>query len=533
MELGTAIALVAFSDQCIKYGTKLVKRCENYKHAQQEAKEFLITIELNWLKTEAQIAFLRSIADTLDEKYLAIQCHILSELEGKLKTATLTLDQLIKSKERGIVLMSAGKKLLYAFKKDSLQVIVEDLEKWQARFDPCWMLIMRLDSRYIDDQLFKETRKPAAAQSQFILTAGEIREAARANLADSPAVEATRLDNNLSNVEVLPYSQVLRAWDSRSSSVLVDRMRCVPFADIEETTKDARKLALILQKVDSKTFGLLKCEGIIEEHENIVDRFGDTRMSPIFNFVFRIPHDIQNPRSLRSILQEAAPYPLNERLDLAKKLAHSVLYVHTARFVHKSIRPETIIIFEDSMSVIGSPFLLGFEKFRPADGQTYMVGDGDWEKNLYRHPKRQGVLPEDQYQMQHDAYSLGVVLLEIGLWSSFVSYLNTHGQNTAVPSNSLSVLQVEEEKHPRRRAYKNKQVLEGLAEQNLPRIIGRKYTDVVLLCLRCLDEGDSAGFELVPARQKLISTSDGVGDDIDIGLQFVHNVLDRIQGISI
>ncbi len=26
------------------------------------------------------------------------------------------------------------------------------------------------------------------------------------------------------------------------------------------------------------------------------------------------------------------------------------------------------------------------------------------------------------YQMQHDIYSLGVVLLEIGLWTSFVTY---------------------------------------------------------------------------------------------------------------
>ena len=91
---------------------------------------------------------------------------------------------------------------------------------------------------------------------------------------------------------------------------------------------------------------------------------------------------MQNPRSLRCLLQEAALHPLNERLDYAKQLAHSVLYIHTARFVHKNIRLETIMVFEDSKSVIRSPFLLGFQKFRPADGQTYMVRDGDWEQNL-------------------------------------------------------------------------------------------------------------------------------------------------------
>jgi len=51
-------------------------------------------------KTEAQIKFLKSIAEALDESYLAMQSRVLSELEGKLKTATLTLDQLIEKEAR-------------------------------------------------------------------------------------------------------------------------------------------------------------------------------------------------------------------------------------------------------------------------------------------------------------------------------------------------------------------------------------------------------------------------------------------------
>ena len=312
-----------------------------------------------------------------------MQCHILSELEGKLKTASLTLDQLIKSREQGIVLMSARKKIFFAFKKDSLQVIVEDLEKWQARFDPCWMLIMRMESRFVDDQLSRETQKPAAAQSQFILTAGGIRDAALANMTNGYSGGMTWLETSLSSVTKLPYSNVLQAWDSQySRCVLLDQMRCMPSADVEQTSKDAQKLANILQKVDSKTFGLLKCQGIIREPKNDQGGCQASQTPPNFNFVFSIPDDVQNPRSLRYLLQEAAPHPLNERLDLAKQLAHSVLYIHTARFVHKNIRPETIMVFEDSKSVIGSPFLLGFQTFRPADGQTYMVGNRDWEQNL-------------------------------------------------------------------------------------------------------------------------------------------------------
>ncbi|CAG8970828.1 hypothetical protein HYALB_00001616 [Hymenoscyphus albidus] len=50
------------------------------------------------------------------------------------------------------------------------------------------------------------------------------------------------------------------------------------------------------------------------------------------------------------------------------------------------------------------------------------LGDETIERNLYRHPSRQGAIPADEFIMQHDIYNLGVCLLEIGLWESFVTY---------------------------------------------------------------------------------------------------------------
>jgi hypothetical protein len=65
---------------------------------------------------------------------------------------------------------------------------------------------------------------------------------------------------------------------------------------------------------------------------------------------------------------------------------------------------------------------MGFENFRPADGNTYLTGDSNWERDLYRHPTRQGLCLQETYKMQHDIYSLGVCLLEIGAYEihSFV-----------------------------------------------------------------------------------------------------------------
>ena len=95
----------------------------------------------------------------------------------------------------------------------------------------------------------------------------------------------------------------------------------------------------------------------------------------------------QNPRSLRNLLRDpkyrdVGPVdPLNHRLDLAKKLASAVFFIHSADFVHKNIRPENIVIFEPRLSdthpdtvkyhqfprALGAPYLVGYDGVRKVD----------------------------------------------------------------------------------------------------------------------------------------------------------------------
>lgn len=142
---------------------------------------------------------------------------------------------------------------------------------------------------------------------------------------------------------------------------------------------------------------------------------------PTFKFVFETPKGMSDHRSLRSILMGGSRVPLNEKFVLAKSLARSVIYVHMSKSVHKNTSPETILLSRDRDGNLGSSFQMGFQSFRFASGMTLLSSDDDWKKNLYRrHPRPQGQKPEDTYKMQHGMYSMGVVLLEIGLWSSFV-----------------------------------------------------------------------------------------------------------------
>jgi hypothetical protein len=94
--------------------------------------------------------------------------------------------------------------------------------------------------------------------------------------------------------------------------------------------------------------------------------------------------------------------------------------VHLHDFVHKNICPETTLCLCKGQEEESSPLvcLVGFQVVRNVDGKTNTTKIGD-KHRLYCHPSLQGVEKTD-YVMQHDIYSLGVCLLEIGLWESML-----------------------------------------------------------------------------------------------------------------
>lgn len=225
---------------------------------------------------------------------------------------------------------------------------------------------------------------------------------------------------------------------------------------------------------------------------------------------------LRNPRSLRDILltppQNVA---LNERFSLASLLSRSVFFMHASNFVHKSIRPDNVIVFQDASSHLGRPFLVGFERFRKETTITHRFGDDLWERNLYRHPQRQGIAPDEDFSMQHDIYSLGVVLLEIGLNSSFTwPKRNDDGHIEWRPNTDVGFDGIPDHDPPSKASsFKRKFV--KMARQELPRCMGAKYTQVVVSCLTCLDR-DNEGF----GDESEFEDEDG----ILVGVRFIEKV---------
>lgn len=213
-------------------------------------------------------------------------------------------------------------------------------------------------------------------------------------------------------------------------------------------------------------------------------------------------------------------------------------------FVHKNIRPENIILFPsstESVHHIGNAHLLGLTHFRSVTHETNLYGDSAWHRNLYRHPARQGLEIFNEYVMQHDIYALGVCLLEIGLWRSFVLYQSDGGMDGANAVREVGLLVPKPGECLRlsrpltdkmfERVHLNrgstawvKADLVAMARELLPARTGEMFAKIVMSCLTCLDEGnvDFAGL-----------VEEGGDDGITVGVRFVEKILARVGEIRV
>jgi len=95
----------------------------------------------------------------------------------------------------------------------------------------------------------------------------------------------------------------------------------------------------------------------------------------------------------------------------------------------------------------------------------------DPEANWYRHPERQGK-PKRAFNVEHDLYSVGVVLLEIGLWKTLSTMLKKVIDN----NRKLNTIYDAEESR--------KQLVKLAGRGPLAQEMGTAYATIVLRCLQ-------------------------------------------------
>lgn len=567
MSAELALAVVSVVDICIKLANKTLRICQAFRTAKKDLCDKVLLLETIWTKLEIQLVFLRGIKDHLTEELA--QCHfdLLQRLRGTLLQAVSQLEaaasSIVASTSTGqghvLTRMLQLDRWRYAVAKKGLDALMTELQCWQSLFDPSWYTIMLIGGKVLDPALqqlgqdrsrqLPHNQSPASPLDHMFALRKAIDYTINTDIRSANSIVMDETGWDFTTATSVPFSSVNVVARPKSQSLYVmEGIGTAPNTNTN-TTSDAYQLCRRLQSVDPSIFGLLRCKGLLE----IID---DNKTFPLGpQIVYHTPAQadpLKPPTTLRSLLLEQRPVCLSSVIALAKQLVRSVSFVHTCDLVHKNIRPDNILLFPTALAALrplelGQAFLVGFSQFRSINMETNRLGDTAWYRNLYRHPARQGLCILERYVMQHDIYSLGVCLLEIGLWRSLVWYPSTssstsstyHHPNhtnssssipTPVPGYSLQL-----RKHLSDRDFEHahlpgstswiKEDLVLLAKQTLPQRMGRLYTEIVVDCLTCLDDGNNefGSSDVTYNKQDLIV----------VGIKFVERILGKIEGITL
>jgi hypothetical protein len=249
---------------------------------------------------------------------------------------------------------------------------------------------------------------------------------------------------------------------SRHDVVLVEYKYYRLIEDVyKQDIQRARQLASLLAFAGTGDLTTLAFRGFSEEPQ-------DNRHAFVFDFPIGTDTSVAPQSLLEMINSSKLDIRLNlpARFQVAATLAKALAAFHSDGWVHKSLRSSSVVFFREENTknlIVKRPYLVNFEYSRPQTSGTVLDFDNDPERNLYRHPDRQGE-PKASFTRLHDIYALGVVLLEIGLWQTVSSM-------------------VKEVKIPTGRQKSVQEILKQLTKRRLAHHMGDKYMEAVLSCL--------------------------------------------------
>ncbi|KAI1129157.1 hypothetical protein F5Y10DRAFT_291397 [Nemania abortiva] len=284
----------------------------------------------------------------------------------------------------------------------------------------------------------------------------------------------TRLRADANSTRPTPYSihdfrkNTLPIGDSRSFSALGGESVVVewrhfnrehPF-HVEQSFRLADLVRLLNQNELYQKFQALPCKGYVTDNEN-------SRVGMVFSAGLSSTITMQSLRTVINSTTQAAP-PVGERFDMARRLILAIHNLHSVRWLHKGIRSDNILCFQDiknenakpseqknaanlpnetepagdiEIPLVNKPpltkpptplpvfHLLGWDLSRPDHplelSESISVSTLGFQTKLetirmYTHPDvfstKQEQGKRSRYHARWDIYSLGLILLEIGLW---------------------------------------------------------------------------------------------------------------------
>ena len=275
--------------------------------------------------------------------------------------------------------------------------------------------------------------------------------------------------------EGIPDFQMILAEETRSSRWAHKDVTSSIHA--EQTSSRLQELASMLTRsADKEILRVLHCRGYYccsrERRSGLLYKLPNFKNDKPQTMLTL--HEIFNKK-----LGSSTTWLLGDRFRLSHSLAKAVYELHTVSWLHRNLSASNVIFFVEKEGDYIDPssfYLIGFAQSRADKDLTYTDGPtstGDIDE-YYEHPEH--VSESVGYQVQHDYYSLGMLLLEIGIWKCLPDAV----------SDWPSVSQ------------KRKAIMEEIVPQ-LGALMGTSYRDAVLACLdHKRDEWSMQGREEAP-----------------------------------
>jgi serine/threonine protein kinase len=207
-------------------------------------------------------------------------------------------------------------------------------------------------------------------------------------------------------LEWLPYDH---RWEGARGDAMLNRVEALArLLNIEETPR----AGVLAERV-------LNCLGYF--HEKSMKRFGLIYVAPS-------PQPDQAATkcfSLNSIIQaDSVPAPfLGDVFRMAFGIVKTVTALHEIGWLHKGISSENILIFSptrtDTYRHVALAMLSGFSDSRPESEREMSLGPNQVSA-YYHHPKY--IASQAKFEKKYDFFSVGIVLLEIGLWYTMYQF---------------------------------------------------------------------------------------------------------------
>ncbi|KAI4189039.1 MAG: hypothetical protein L6R41_001742 [Letrouitia leprolyta] len=454
--VGLAVTIPGVASSFQQCGTHMKKLADRFKNAPSAVRAigaFGLDLHRGKLQMDVEIAewaFLQNdihphVKDGLED--------CLAELRIALMEAAATLESFFD--EKGQL-----RRTYYAFRGERrAERSLDNLRKWQKNFDE------------IVDSIDKKRR---LVPNNLALHRNRLQVIHKPDGQDY-----TLIDGSRHFIAECEYSDngVHTIW------VLMEQTTMLEELNPEEKTEVVSTLASRLC-TNRANQGILRCLGYRE------------RKTP--ELIFELPKGLRSVQTLATTMTipqtlATGGYPLEARLSLAHELCNAILCVHTSGLVHKNLRPSTVLLIQresDAPNAMGSAYLTDWFMLRKDTELSSRRGSDNWMEDFYRHPRRQGRQPEERYNMGHDIYSLGVLLLEICLWEPFVQpwrtppvsqLYETRADDLGIVSNTDSTV-VKKLTKP----LNIYQVLNSIAETEVAPRMGTQLATFILTCLQCL-----------------------------------------------